>query len=56
MERDESCGKCRFFQAEGAGGRCHRNPPQLTGDFSAYFPWVYPGWWCGEFKLHVRES
>jgi hypothetical protein len=52
-----TCQFCCFFKAqEGAGGTCHRFPPQFAGDDTPNeahrwkFPWVSQHGWCGEYR------
>jgi hypothetical protein len=51
------CGACRHYHPlENGHGRCHRFPPQYTGNESPVeshrwrFPVVYAGNGCGEYR------
>lgn len=55
--RDDSCGKCRFYEGKTVG-LCHRFPPtpmDLGEKIHSVFPLVDSlSDWCGEFMETVK--
>lgn len=52
------CSDCRFYEPSNKEtGQCRRNPPVAYYNvFGSWWPEVYAGSWCGEFKKVEEEN
>lgn len=48
------CSNCSFFQ-NGEPSHCRLKPPLFMDPKNVSFPFVRPDWWCGEFRLSLRN-